>query len=113
MSIWRHVDAFVLHIFGMVTWIKLMPMTLTLKKELINEFKGTWRRLISDFRQIQAIMITASIIILIIIIVMIRRPQDRDFTSVSARPSKGKAFSKGYVKGFNGKGFKGTMGQRS
>ena len=54
MSIWRHVDALVLHIFGMVTWIKLMPMTLTLKKELINEFKATWRRLISDFRQIQS-----------------------------------------------------------
>ena len=36
MSVWRHVGALVLHIFGVVAGIKLMPMTLTQNKELMS-----------------------------------------------------------------------------
>eukprot|EP00439_Symbiodinium_sp_Y106_P000205 s7405_g1.t1 len=36
MSIWRIVDRLVLHIFGMVAGIKVMPMTLILNKEVMS-----------------------------------------------------------------------------
>ena len=36
MTIWRHVDALVLHIFDMVGGVKLMPMRLTHNKELMS-----------------------------------------------------------------------------
>ena len=127
----------ILHIFGMVPGIKTHANDFDAEQGT-NEFKSAWCRIISDFRQIlpwwhceddesfqkqsakgqsgmtgkngsKGKAISKG-----------DHPHkknnqkvsnDCNFSSVSAGFSKGKAISKGYFKGSDGKGFKGTVGK--
>ena len=127
MSIWRHVDALVLHIFG----VELMPMTLTQHKELMSstvlgaalisnfrEILSCWHREDDESFQRQSAKRQNGVTDKngskgkAISKGYHRHKQnnqkvskDRNFSVASARCSKGKVISNAYFKGSNGKGF--------